>query len=71
MLTSLTLSCPKVHSNELGIFIMGITGQTISLLKIYKNHHAKWETWMMMWGDDSEYSSGKRWPLGSPGAIKD
>lgn len=45
-------------------------GLHLSLLSIYKNHHAKWKTQMMMWDDDLEDSPSKRWPLRSLVAIK-
>jgi hypothetical protein len=39
------------------------------LIGIYKYHHGKWETRMMMSGGDLEHSLSKRLPLISGGAI--
>ena len=42
----------------------------LSLLEIYKIHHAEWETFMLKWRVVLEHSHGKTWPLGSSGTIK-
>lgn len=42
----------------------------MSIPKINKNFRDKWEAQVMTWGGCPKYHSNKRWPLGSPGALR-